>query len=401
MKTLISRYFIVFFSILLVFSFGMILVNLIPNDALEPQFSKSIAQIDKEDTYANYLFSSSASILDNFMDKLMIQTCHTPDLYENPIEAAFDNNGYPRYWNGYLLTLRPLLTQFSYQQIRYLNMFILLTAFCFCFSGIKSEFSSLLAFGFSISVIACFLVFISESLQYFSVFMVLFSVLLMILYIPVIRNGRNALLLLFAAGMAVNYFDMLTAPLLTLGIPLILIICYKLRDEEKLSLKDLFLSAVLLSVSWGAGYALCWAAKWTIGSIVLHKNIFTDAVQTARFRVEGSESYPLDRALMFKLNIETYFFAKGRKPLIFLALIFLVLTGLWIRSHKKNCLRSICILVFIALFPYVWYFVLANHSQLHYFYTYRIQAITLFSVFAAFDRSIDWSGLRFQPAIRS
>ena len=85
------------------------------------------AQLEKEELYPVYLFAADASILDNFMDGLMVDTCRVSDSYSSIIEAAFDNNGYPRYWNGYLLTLRPTMTQFTYHQIRYISMFFLLT----------------------------------------------------------------------------------------------------------------------------------------------------------------------------------------------------------------------------------------------------------------------------------
>lgn len=394
MTETIFRYIKYFFVIILIFSLGMLMVYLIPNDALEPQYSKSIAQLDKEETYAIYLFDTDASILDNFMDRLMILTCHVSDSYPNRIQAAFDNNGYPRYWNGYLLTLRPLLSQFTYQQIRYLNMCLLLILFCFCFSGIHQQYSAVMAFGFALSMIFCFLVLIGESLQYFSVFMILFSLLLILLYIPCFRKPENALLLLFIDGMLTNFFDMLTAPLLTLGIPLVLILARE-YDLEKSNI-GMIGEIILHALTWGLGYGLTWAAKWALGTVILGKNIFTDAMTTARFRVEGSEAYPLDRGLMFRLNFETYFFAKGHKPLIFTVLILLVLILLSFRFHRKSGLKKMAAILTVGFFPYIWYFIFANHSQLHYFYTYRIQAITLFSLFAAIGCVIDIPSIQLQ-----
>ena len=366
----------------------MLLVYQIPNEALEPQFTKSVEQVGKEDIYANFMFNSDASIMDNFMDNLMLLTCRISDEYDSSLKAAFDNNGYPRYWNGYLLTLRPILSQFSYQQIRYINMFLLITAFCFCFSGIHRELSWITALGFAISVIMCFLILVPESLQYFSVFMIFFMEMLLILYIPSLRTREKLPVLFFAAGMAANFFDMLTAPLLTLGMPLILVICLYWKNSTGTGLFDSLRETVIHSFAWGMGYALCWAAKWTLGTIILQKNVFSDAMATAKFRVEGSEAYPLDRALMFRLNFETYFFAKGHKPFLIIGVILLALIIYLICSHKRNWFQRIIPLLFVALFPYIWFFVFANHSQLHYFYTYRIQAVTLFALFAATGNAV-------------
>ena len=373
----------------------MFLVYLIPNDALEPQFSKSLKQIADEDTYANFLFNSDASIMDNFMDDLMVRTCYVSENYESTLQAAFDNNGYPRYWNGYVLFLRPFLTQFSYQQIRYISMLALMAAFCFCFSGIHRKYGSTMAFGFAISILMCFLILIGESLQYFSVFILLFLEILFLLYHPFFSDDENVSLLFFAAGMATNFFDLLTSPLLTLGIPLILAVSGVMRKNKKDFIFETIKDILVLTVSWGAGYALCWAAKWLIGTLVLGDNIFRDALTTAKFRVEGNDAYPLDRVLMFRLNFETYYFAKGRKPFIFVILSIILLCFRLIRSHGSAWQMKFILTMIIGSYPYIWFSVFANHSQLHYFYTYRIQAVTMFAVFAAFSNSID-SGMPLQ-----
>lgn len=389
MKRILFRYLYCFFGLLIIFSIGMICVYLIPNTALEPQFSKSKAQLEKEELYPVYLFAADASILDNFMDGLMVDSCRVSDSYSSIIEAAFDNNGYPRYWNGYLLTLRPTMTQFTYHQIRYISMFLLLTAFSFCFSGIHRNLNAVIAVGFAISMIACFLVFIGESLQYFSVFMILFVVLLLILYIPRFRKPSNSALLLFSAGMITNFFDMLTAPLLTLGIPLILILCLFIKSSGPHTFGKRAWLIISHSLTWGMGYALCWISKWGIGTLATGSNIFEDAMKTAKFRVEGSESIPLDRSLMFRLNFDTYFFAKGHKPAVFILILILILILYLIRHHRSDWKETVLAFLLISVFPYVWFFVFANHSQLHYFYTYRIQAISLFSVFAALGCVLD------------
>ncbi len=375
-KTLIRSFIIT----LLVFTFGMIAVYLIPNEALEPQYTKSLNQIAKEDVYANFMFNSDASIMDNFMDDLMIRSCHANESYDSLLEAAFENNGYPRYWNGYILTLRPVLTFLSYQQIRYLNMLLLLVFFAFCFSGVHHEFGWVHALGFALSMIFCFLILIGESLQYFSVFIITFAALFFLLYIPCMKRREHWIPLLLVTGMAVNFFDMLTAPLVSFGIPLVIIISRDVKEER--DFKACFSDMIYSVLAWGAGYGLCWVSKWIIGSIVLEKNIFEDAFTTAKFRVEGSDAYPLNRALMLKLNFETYFFAKGRRPFIFTAILVGGLAVFAVFSHRKGCLKAAALFLTAALSPYAWFMVFANHSQLHYFYTYRIQSVTLFAVFA-------------------
>ena len=390
MTSQLFRYFRCYVILIFLFSLGMILTSLIPNSALEPQYSKSIAQLENEEIYPNYLFGTDAAIMDNFTDMIMIKACGISEAYENNIQAAFGNNGYPRYWNGYLLLLRPVLTQFSYQQIRYINMFLLLICFCFCFSGILRQLNFAAAIGFCISITACFLVFIGESLQYFSVFILLFITLLIILYIPGFQKTENTALLMFAAGMITNFFDMLTAPLLTIGFPLILILSYNNQKKDPGTIFRQLISIFIHTISWAGGYALCWITKWGIATLIFKENIFEDAIKTANLRINGNEAFPLDRVLMYKLNINTYFFAKGHKPFIFIAAAVIILAVMLILHHKNNIISRMIPVLIVGTFPYFWFFVFANHSQLHYFYTYRIQAISLFSLFAALGSAIDW-----------
>ena len=275
----------------------------------------------------------------------------------------------------------------------------ILFRYIFCFSGIHRNLNAVTAVGFAISMIACFLVFIGESLQYFSVFMILFTVLLLILYIPWFRAPSNSALLLFAAGMITNFFDMLTAPLLTLGIPLVLILCLFIMNSDTHSFINRIWLIISHSLAWGIGYALCWISKWGIGTLATGSNIFEDAMKTAKFRVEGSESIPLDRSLMFRLNFDTYFFSKGHKPAVFILLLILILILFLIRHHRSDWKETVLTFLLISAFPYVWFFVFANHSQLHYFYTYRIQAISLFSVFAALGCGLDMTKKGQNPQI--
>ena len=37
-------------------------------------------------------------------------------------------------------------------------------------------------------------------------------------------------------------------------------------------------------------------------------------------------------------------------------------------------------MLLVASYPYVWFLVLSNHSQIHFWYTYRAQLVALFGV---------------------
>ena len=361
-------YFGVFISVILAMAAGLVLVCLIPNDAIEVWYKKSMDQISAEEPYPSYFFNADAAIMDNFTDKLMIQNSRVSDNYRNAFEAAMDNNGYARYWNGYILTLRPLLTFLSYQQIRYLNMYLFLLLFCLVFSGLHRQIGFPQALAFVLSVAGTFAVLIPESLQYVSVYFIMLGMMCVLLYA---RGKARVGILFMVCGMVTNYFDILTAPLLTLGMPLILWVLL----ERKTGIRELF----RLSLLWGLGYAGCWIMKWCLGSLILHRNVFADALQTAQFRVAGNSEYPLNRMEALRVNAVTYWLAKGNRPFAVLT-ILIALAAFFFRRNLEFDRSLAPRLLIIAFFPLVWVLILANHSQLHYFYTYRIHAVTAFAL---------------------
>ena len=60
-----------------------------------------------------------------------------------------------------------------------------------------------------------------------------------------------------------------------------------------------------------------------------------------------------------------------------LALLIIVLFIMIWKTGKKAL--ALLPLMLIACIPYVWYFILANHSWIHGYFTYRVQIVTLFA----------------------
>ena len=101
-------------------------------------------------------------------------------------------------------------------------------------------------------------------------------------------------LFFFVVGMMENFFDFLTYPIITLGIPLILLLWMRVRDE-KTDLKDNLLFTIWSSISWGVGYALTWIAKWGITTVVLGVRYFIRNLSVIEYRLNGSEMCIRDR----------------------------------------------------------------------------------------------------------
>ena len=195
-------------------------------------------------------------------------------------------------------------------------------------------------------------------------------------------------------GMITAYIDLLSAPLITLGLPLIVFILNE--KEEGTGLGSNLKRVIGLPAAWSAGYGLCWACKWIIGTAVLKINVLEDAIATASFRTMGNEEYAggslTDRIFAVSRNFQTMFLAEGKRIGILIAAVIIIVAILAIafpKSDNTSRNKAVCIFI-IGLFPYAWFFALSNHSIIHFWFAYRIQSITVFAIFAALGCLTDW-----------
>lgn len=391
----LGRYAVVFLLCIAVFTAAMAAAFTIPNSAIESNQRQAAAVIESEGQYPRYFFDTSACQLDNFTDGLMLDRVLNPDESRNPLASAMDIEGYSRYWHGYQVLLRPALMFLNYKQIRYLNMMLFFGLLAGVFSMMHRKMGLRPALGFLASMVACYAVIIPLSMQFMSVFVLMLLGCLWVLRRYERMSVRELLSFFLVLGMATNFFDLLTAPLLTLGMPLI--ICLYLEIAHRAG--NRFLSSVKLlffpSLAWGIGYGGCWVAKWAVGSLVLQRNVFAEAASQIFFRVSGSEDYPVDRGEAISENFDRMFLDPGKRLLLLLGVllgIWLLLALIfWMPAKRLACGAMI---LAVAAFPYAWFLVMANHSQIHYWFTYRIQAMTLFGVVCWLELAVNWPALR-------
>lgn len=62
---------------------------------------------------------------------------------------------------------------------------------------------------------------------------------------------------------------------------------------NKDAIKDQFLLMVRLGIAWVLGYGGTWAAKWVIGTVVLHRSVIADALNTVAYRIDGKEDWSI------------------------------------------------------------------------------------------------------------
>lgn len=375
----------------------LVIAYLIPLDNIKENLVNSYQLLETEGAWRKLIEGHEDTLLDNWTDStILIETGHE---YSQPAYQAallvpecsvVDNNptdsfiklyrqdkdlqiaewNYVNYWHGYLIFMKPLITFMTYGQIRYLNQF-LQTALFGCILvllGIRKK------VWYAIPVILSYIFLnpavVSMSIQYNTMFMITFIQVLLILILENCYKRKDLWVYhFFIVGCMTSYFDFLTYPLIGYGIPLILLFSFYSSN-----FKDEFVILIKTGFSWCFGYIGMWAGKWILGTILTDENILQQALERILFRSRGgvSEYNYLD---ILKRNLEL------RKDVLIISLIFMMCCLIYslIKRIKFNR-NNLAIYVLLIAIPFAWYFVAANHSYYHYFFTYRNVSVVVMGI---------------------
>ena len=381
----------------------LVLCFCLPNGRIHNNVIESGKSFNGE--YKTLIRNNIATKTDDYTDALMLLTAENND-DKNPLTASIyayhtvrsgdypnktitdlenSNNEaeqYSRYWHGYLFFLKPLLLFFNYDQILVVNAFVVLALIIGVVYLLQKRRLSKYIIPYTIAIGLMFPVAISLSMQYFTVFAVFnVAVILELLFFEKIQRTHNFFYWFLLIGMVVCYFDLLTYPLVSLGIPLLIWLLME-NYKKVLSLKKNLGRIVLGALAWGIGYFGIWVGKWVLGSIVTGENLFASAMDAAEHRtmsaIDSSEqisrTFPITEA-----------FGKIFTMPVCFVLILVLVVGIVliikrrIQINRKKALANLWMLA-IALLPLVWYMVLANHSAWHMFFTYRTMCILVFAI---------------------
>lgn len=379
-KELIKKGLLLFLSSLLLYYVFLILAYCIPDDLLRKNWTESVNLIASEEKRWAVLSGYSGTKLDTFTDNLMFQRLLNKEGL-NPFAASMWIDGYMRYWFGIIIFLRPLLVLIGYGGIRYLNIFLVFGLFAFTFSAMKKQLGAAFATAFLVSLCLIHFWIFPLSLQYTPVYVIMMLAILAIFYLKEKNKlyQANMILLFLMIGSLTNYFDLLTAPLLTFGMPFVTYFILENQESITRPLQN-YLISVKTGLAWLGGYAITWIAKWLLASAVLRDNIVKYALNQILVRTGGTEDEVLHISEIVKRLLQTMF---PSKVMILLGVIFAVwLVFLAFRHKPLRDLLSLTPLLFIAVLPFGWFFVLQNHNQHHFYFTYRILAISVFAVFS-------------------
>ena len=392
------------------------LAYLLPLGPIRESAERSLPTLKEEGVHPQKLASSLNSVLDNFTDATMLdlasydgeggiagalrsQRAYRSGAASDPIEAleaslevtSSSSSDYTRYWHGYLVLLKPLMCiGLDYDGIRVLNAvgqtLLLLSLVAVLVIKRKAQLLPPL-----LVVLLCIEVFVVPfSLQYSSAFYLGFGSTLVVAWQPAfLRKRHHAILFFLAIGMLTSYIDFLTYPVFTLGIPAATYLYLNAsRDDAKRSLA-IVLSLVL---AWFAGYGAMWAGKWLLASIVLHENIFADALASMSFRtsLQDGQSNAIGWGRLAKSLLIHYRESEILLPVIAALVGYGVLLAGKIVRYKKasvavrELLAALCPYAIIFAVPMAWFVAVPNHTLIHNWMTYRGLSVCVYVLLVGF-----------------
>ncbi|MBO6027295.1 MAG: hypothetical protein J6P73_08630 [Bacteroidales bacterium] len=378
---------------------------LLPDKAIKRHIAESVPVVVKEGLYPQAIIGVEQCQMDNFTDALIMNQIYNIDR-KHPLKSAmrmirssedgrdWDQPGlllrrvngetlqelhYARYWHGGSFLFRPFFLLMDFITLRFVLFIIssILLVMLLCAYYPKAGLMKTLALAMGFLMTYGFVT--QFSMQFFPVLALTIIGCLMIL-----KRSESADfgLLFFVIGSLVCYFDLLTTPLLTLGIPLAVML--SLKEEDYLGFKDNLLKISKLILLWGAGFALTFVTKWAMASLVLGQNIFADAYGVSLYRMEADD-FSRWEAVTKNLGMINWWMVG------IAAAIFLIFNLI---KYRKFHYQRMLLFLIIALMPYVWYLLLANHSYLHWWFTYRLQAVTVVCLLIMFGKNVSLHGLK-------
>ncbi len=398
MKKTIFHLLLAYILLLLTFTLLMLGAYSIPSSLIIDNVSASAQQLMQEGQGA-HIVSGRLGRLDNYTDATMLNLAISGDA-QHPLRSAMLNPYYDlddedipksvytnrvahgqtdglnlcyygRYWQGYLVTLKPMLIIFTLHGLRILNC-ILMSLLCLATLWlIWQRIGKVEALLFLLSLLIFYFPVVPFALQYSTCFYLMFlGMLAVMLYPRLTDSSRSLVLTFFVIGGVTSFFDFLTTPQLTLGMPLLVCILARPKHEVR--------KVIMASVAWAVGYALLWASKWVVGYSLTDFNLLADASQ--QLGVRTSQVYygidlTIPKMLQFIIYGDEHTFT-WRRPVFFLILCIIYL---FLQKGIK-VQRQWYWLLLVAMIVPVWFLLIREHSIEHLWFTLRSFLVTIFAL---------------------
>lgn len=399
-----GKYASIFLGLIAAFLLFGIGSNLLPNRPIINHVSKTIVKGDlaEEEHYAfskvsEYAFDNTTDALilnqalcggkDDLVKSVLLVPSKVNDssnMVENlPLvvngNTEMDEMHYARYWHGSTFLMRLLLIFDDYVRIR--KFFNVLSSLLLCVVLVLLARRKGLCF----SLIYCFAwasvnVFMMQtSIQYFPILLISLIGTLVVVSSP--QKTPNLCVLFFVIGSLTAYFDLLTCPILTWGMPLCTYFIVYLQPSLRLGVKTWGQASVL----WVLGYGLTFFSKFVIATIATEENVFAQGMTAVSERTGGFDSISRLDAVLCNLHMINW---------IYVGAFLLVLLVLALMKFRREGVVNATLCLLSILPPLVWFAVLSNHSYIHRWFVYRDSAVIIMALLSAVALMVDWTKLK-------
>ena len=383
----------------------MVVAGTIPSGTAKYQIRKSAARFCDEGTYLAPVFHKRSATLDNYTDAYLLDivynidskrpfrsmmagrfyTGETPfdgfcvDVHQNRNEQLSESY-YGRYWLGQVAVMRILLTLMDYFQIRELYMAgilaltIIAAIRCYFRHGTWPT-VALLAGLFAVNF-----VFTAFTLQFAPVFFIALGGLIYVQSAEHLALGHYKLIrAFFVIGSLTSFLDLLTAPVLTLTLPLLFLIWAKGSRAGNIRFPPVFKSLILLCISWGLGYSLTWIAKWPLAALC---GCYLGILNPALYYLFGTGPKAPPTVVTNRLTV---IFGSIQECKMLVAVIPLsIISWAWASIRRKRFIVDSVsgLLLFVGIIPWLWFMIMSYQAYHHRWFTFRSQAVTVGCVLA-------------------
>lgn len=420
------KYLIILIVLIVIYLASLMLTSLIPRDLIENNVKESAKTLVQEGNHHIVNFRIKTILLDNYTTALMINNAYSMDnnaplassllvrknylpgitqiiyatssgsligasQYEefdgvHELQGSVDKEitesyEYARYWHGYLIILKPLLLFFNVSQIRILSTILMIILSGYLLYQIYKKINKKTMILFLLGLLFCEILILGLELQgQLNIYIMLIA---SIIILKKYRENRkyNYCLLFFIIGSITNFMDFFTTPILTYAFPLVVYFILDSNNHEK-TIKEILQLIIKSGIAWGMGYALTWFAKWLIVDSIYHRNIITNAIEQIKYR--GLDiSYGYLETIWRNLK---EWGAIELSILVYLIFYNIIITIYY--SVKKENNTNIVFYMIMSIIPFIWYFIVRQHSHQHPAYTYRILYITVIANILIFSENL-------------
>ena len=293
---------------------------------------------------------------------------------------------YARYWHGYLIVLKPLLMVARPADIKLVIAYLEIILCMLVVHYLSARLGLRYVFAFIGTVLFWNPVSLAMAFQYASVYIITLMAMLLILKSSCEMLYRRGIWIVLLTGILTSFFDFLTYPIVTLGVPMVLYVLLMLK-EGNLGAVDCCKQVIILSCAWVFGYLGMWGCKWVIATLLTDQNVIVNAFQNAAYRM-GSSTSPREGSEIFSfLDVFRRNFRDAVDgPIRWLYGLVFCYMLYWLFAHRteiKYYAKKICPLLVCVVIPLIWYALVSNHSWVHSWMTFRDLGVTVFAILCA------------------